>query len=460
MTPADRPRGENALDARRIAHGVLVRVEQGGAFANRALDTALSEAGVLDPRDAALATELVYGTLRRQIFIDHALSHFSRQPLLSLDAGVRALLRLGAHQLLHMRIPERAAVHATVELAKEVQRGRGVTYVNAVLRAVARDRSHILVPPASVDPGGFLSLSESFPRSLVEPLIEWKGFDRAAALLASLNHPAPLTIRVNSRKADRTAATQRLKAELGLDAMPTRFSPVGLTLAEAKTSVELLRPSDGAWQAQDEAAQLVSFFADPAPTARVLDACAGPGGKTSHLAEIMGDAGAIDAIDLHTARARAVEESARALGHASVKTHAADACLPLPFAPASGYDLVLVDAPCSGLGTVRRHPELKTRQAPEDIRRLAELQRKLLDNLARYVRLGGSLVYAVCTFTRDEGPAQIMSFLSRKPEFSRAPRPGGPVDWTELLDASGDLVTDPAHHGTDAFYAVRLVRRA
>jgi 16S rRNA (cytosine967-C5)-methyltransferase len=447
------------LDARRIAHRVLVRVEQDGAFANRALDAAISEAGTMDPRDTALATELVYGTLRRQVFIDHALKHFSKQPIAKLDVGVRALLRMGAHQLLHLRMPERAAVHATVELAKEIQKGRAVTYVNAVLRALVRERANILVPPASVDPIGFLSLSESFPPALVQALIDKRGFDATAALLAALNHSAPLTIRVNRRRATREAALHTLKLDFGLDALPTRFSPVGLTVEGAGATPVLLRPEGGSWQAQDEAAQLISFFVGPQAGQHVLDACAAPGGKSCHLAELMDDQGRVDAVELHSARVRDIETGARKLGLSIVSARAADATKKLPFAPAGGYDHVLLDAPCSGLGTIRRHPELKTRRAIEDVRRLAELQTKLLDNLALYVKPGGVLTYAVCTFTPEEGPQQIAAFLSRHPEFSRAPAPSGAVDWSPLLGPAGDLVVDPAHHGTDAFYAARLQRR-
>ncbi len=447
------------LDARRIALRALVRVEKDGAFANRAIDAGLAEAGRLDERDAALATELVYGTLRRQIFIDHALSHFSRQPLPALDFEVRALLRMGAHQVLHLRMPEHASVHSTVELSKEVQKGRATSYVNAVLRSLVRQRANILIPPASVDPAGHLSLSESFPRWLVEGLLASIGFDRTAALLASFNHPAPLTVRVNRRRNDRAAAAHAIKAQTGVDALPTRYSPDGLTLSATRVTTAILRPESGLWQAQDEAAQLVSFLAAPTPGMRVLDACAAPGGKTCHLAELMEDRGSIDALDVHSNKMRDIVDGACRLGLTSITPRAADATMPLPFAPQGGYDLVLCDAPCSGLGTIRRHPELKTRRTAEDVTRLAQLQAKLLDNLARYVRPGGILTYAVCTFTPEEGSAQIAAFLKRHPDFIRVSAPAGSVDWLPLLDRQGDMSVDPAHHGMDAFFAVRLQRK-
>jgi 16S rRNA (cytosine967-C5)-methyltransferase len=448
------------LEARRIAWIVLVRVEKGGAFANRALDAALAEAGQLDARDVALATELSYGTLRRQISIDHALQHFSKLPLGELDFDTRALLRLGAYQLLHLRIPERAAVHATVELAKEIRQGRPVKYVNAVLRALARERANILIPPASVDPEGHLSITESMPRWLAADCLARYGFEATRRLFDAMNHPAPLTLRVNRRTATRAEVQRQLERELGLVIGATRFSPAGLVVEEARAPAALLRPQEGRWQAQDEAAQLVGFFAGVRPGLRVLDACAAPGGKTCHLAELMDDQGVVDAVDIHAGKARDIATGAERLGLTIVRTHAADASGPLPFAPADKYDLVLADAPCSGLGTLRRHPELKLRRTEADVLRLAELQRRILDNVADYVRPGGVLVYAVCTFTRAEGEDQVAAFLGHHPDFSRAPPPAGPVDWTGLVDAAGDLVTDPARHGADAFYAARLVRKA
>jgi 16S rRNA (cytosine967-C5)-methyltransferase len=447
------------LESRRIAHTVLVRVEQGGAFANRALDAALSEAGVLDPRDVSLATELAYGTLRRQIGIDHALRHFSKRPLEELEPDTRALLRLGAHQILNLRIPDRASVHATVELAKEVRHGRPVPFVNAVLRSLARERANVLVPPAAIDPAGHLEVTESFPRWFVESLLAERPFDEVKALLASLNQPAPLNLRVNLRRGTRAEAQRLLSGTYGLDSLPTLHSPAGLVL-DALAPALLLRPEEGRWQAQDEAAQLVGFFAAPEPGMTVLDACAAPGGKTCHLAELMDDRGRVDAIDVHPNKVREVNEGARRLGLTIVRAEAGDATAPVPGAPVGGYDLVMADTPCSGWGTVRRHPELKTRRTAADTTRLAQMQSGILDNLAGVVKPGGVLVYALCTFTQEEGPRQVERFLARHPEFVRDAPPSGPVDFGPLTSAAGDLTLDPHRHGTDAFFAARLRRRA
>lgn len=447
------------LDARRIALEVLVRVEKGGAFANRALDAALSEAGRLDPRDVALATELTYGTLRRQVELDHALGLFSHQPLESLDFETRHLLRLGAYQILHLRVPDRAAVHETVELAKEYRNGRSATFVNAVLRSLLREKASLALPSPHTDPAGHLSLLESFPRWFVEYLIDWRGYDWTAQALKAANEPASLTVRVNRLRRTRDEAAFVVEALAGVSVEPTRHSPMGLVVAGARRPGDLVRPSEGLWQAQDEAAQLVGFLCAPKPGWKVLDACAAPGGKSCHLAELMDDEGLVDACDIHKGKLTDLAEGASRLGLTSVRTHAADASLPLPFAPDGGWDLALVDAPCSGLGTVRRHPELKLRRTLSDIERLAALQARILDNVAPLVRPGGILVYSVCTFTKEEGTEQVERFLARHPDYRRAPLPDG-IDWTPFLDERGDIETDPHRHGLDAFFAARLERRS
>lgn len=492
------------LEARRIAHTVLVRVDCDDAFANRTLDAALRSAGKLDPRDVALATELSYGSLRRQVTLDHMLAQVSKRPLSELDAETRALLRLGAYQILYTRIPTRASVHATVELAKEFHKGRASGFVNGVLRALLRKKDSIRISSASEDPVLNLSLEASVPRWLAKECIAWFGAERARSLLESLDTSAHMSLRVNRLRATRTEAAEDLERTLGLNSEEAPHSPHGLYCPQAKVSPDLLRPEHGKWQAQDEAAQLVGYFAAPTPGSVVLDACAAPGGKTCHLAELMNNEGHIDAVDIHQNKLSTILEGAARLGLDIVHTHAADASKPLNFAKAvverqGGYDLALIDAPCSALGILRRHPEIKGKRSEEDIARLAALQAKILRNVAALVKPAGVLVYAVCTMTPAEGPKQIERFLQENPEWRRQLPPGArpaeaseplssapksspddpaapalerspaidkPLDrkipspewWDTLLDANGDLVLAPDTHGTDGFYAARLVK--
>jgi 16S rRNA (cytosine967-C5)-methyltransferase len=439
------------MSARQIAFEVLRRVDEGGAYASRALDAALTGAGALDPREAGLATELVYGTLRRSLTLDAALAPHSRRPVGALDPSARVALRLGAYQLLFMGKPAHAAVGETVSLVKAVDHGRAAGYVNAVLRALARAPALPEPPPLSVDPAGHVALAEALPRWLAEEWVEWLGPEEALALARGMNQPAPLTVRSPARD----ALVERARAA-GLAAEPTRRSPDGVLLAG--TSVAALARAAGGlpFQVQDEAAQLVTLFAAGGlrgTRARVLDACAAPGGKAFHLAELLAPGSEVVAVELHPRKAEELAREAARRGLAGVRVVCADAARPIPGLEAGSFDAVLVDAPCAGLGTLRRHPELKLRRAPEDLARMAELQASVLAGVARYARPGAPVTYSICSLSRAEGPRVVEGAL--RSGLARARTDAVPSD---VLTGDGDFLTLPHRHGTDGFYAARLVR--
>ena len=446
-----------ATPARRIAAEVLMRVAQGGAFANLALDSALRQAGLLEPREAALATELTYGVLRWQLQLDRALSAHSDRALEDLDEPVRIALRVGAFELLHHeKVPARAAVNEAVELAKELKAARATGFVNAVLRRLSETRAAPEPPSREVDPAGHVAALTAHPRWMVERWSRWLGAQEAERLCAADQQQAPATVRVARRKATRAEAQQALAKE-GIESRPGKYSPDALILAAgAPPTLDIEGHEQGLFQAQDEAAQLVSLFAAPDPAARILDACAAPGGKACHLAEIA-ERGSVLAVDLHSRKANAIAEAARRLGLANLTARAADVLVPIPDVAQESFDLVLLDAPCSGLGTLRRHPEVKLRRTPDDVDRLAQLQARLLASVQRYVRPGGVLVYAVCTLTPEECDEQVQRFLASFPQFRPDPPPAGfPADCLER----GFLRTLPHRTGTDGFFAARLRRSA
>jgi 16S rRNA (cytosine967-C5)-methyltransferase len=443
--------------ARRIAGEVLMRVAQGGAFANLALDSALRQAGVLEPREVALATELTYGTLRWQLQLDRALAAHSDRAMDDLDEPVRVALRLGAFELLHHeKVPARAAVNEAVELAKELKAARATGFVNAVLRRLSETRASPPPPSAEVDPVGHVAALTSHPRWIVERWMRWLGRAEVEQLCRANQQQAPATIRVARRKATITRVQDLLRAS-GIESRPGRYSPDALILAEgAPPALDIEGHDQGLFQAQDEAAQLVSLFAAPGRAARVLDACAAPGGKACHLAEIASE-GSVLAIDLHARKAAAIGESARRLGLDNLEARAADATLPIPDVAFESFDLVLLDAPCSGLGTLRRHPEVKLRRTPEDVDRLAQVQARLLAAVQRYVRQGGVLVYALCTLTPEECDEQVERFLASFRHFElEPPPPSFPAECRER----DFLRTLPHRTGTDGFFAARLRRTA
>jgi len=446
-----------ATPARRIAAEVLMRVAQDGAFANLALDAALRQAGALELRETALATELTYGSLRWQLQLDRALAAHSDRALEDLDEPVRVALRLAAFELLHHgKVPAHAAVNEAVELAKELKAGRAAGFVNAVLRKLAETRAPPPPPSREVDPVGHVAALTAHPRWMIERWSRWLGPSEAEKLAEANQQQAAAVVRVARRRGTPRQAQEALQKS-GIESRQGKYSPDALVLASgAPPALDIEGHAQGLFQAQDEAAQLVSLFAAPDRSARILDACAAPGGKACHLAEIA-DQGSVLAVDLHARKASAIAETARRLGLENLEARAADVTVPIPDVPLDSFDLVLLDAPCSGLGTLRRHPEVKLRRTPEDVDRLAQLQTRLLASVQRYVRPGGLLVYAVCTLTPEECDEQVQRFLAAFPQF-RIERPpaGFPAD---CLDRDF-LRTLPHRTGTDGFFAARLRRTA
>jgi 16S rRNA (cytosine967-C5)-methyltransferase len=438
------------MSARSIAFEVLRRVEEGGAYASRALDAALAAAGALDPREAGLATELTYGTLRRALALDAALAPCSRRPLADLDPAARVALRLGAYQLLFLRTPPHAAVGETVALARKADHGRAAGYVNAVLRALARAPALPPAPPLESDPAGHVAAVEALPRWLAAEWVAWLGAEEALRLARAMNEPAPLCL----RSPRRDELLQRLRAA-GLQAEPAPRARTGLLLRSGSVEAAGRAAAGLPFQVQDEGAQLVGWLAAgelAGRRARVLDACAAPGGKAFHLAEILGAGSEVVAVEVHPRKAEVLRRDAAARGLESVQVICADATRTVAGLEPRSFDAVLVDAPCAGLGTLRRHPELKLRRRAEELSRFAALQSSLLESCLGYARPGAPVTYAVCSLSRAEGPDLVAPFLARG--LRRSPPPEGfPAD---VLSPEGDLLTLPHRHGADGFYAARL----
>ncbi|HSN89654.1 MAG TPA: transcription antitermination factor NusB, partial [Anaeromyxobacteraceae bacterium] len=291
------------MSARSIAFQVLRRVEEGGAFASRALDAALAEAGALEARESGLATELVYGTLRRALSLDAALAPHSRRPLAEVDPAARVALRLGAYQLLFLGTAAHAAVSESVALARSADHGRAAGFVNAVLRALARDPRLPAPPPLEADPAGHVAAAESLPRWIAEEWVAWLGAEEALSLARAMNGPAPLCL----RSPDRDGLVARARSA-GLAAAPAPRSPDGVVLSGAPVAA-LSRAAAGIpFQVQDEGAQLVTLHAAGAlrgSRARVLDLCAAPGGKAFHLAELLAPGSEVVAVEVHPRKAEA-----------------------------------------------------------------------------------------------------------------------------------------------------------
>jgi 16S rRNA (cytosine967-C5)-methyltransferase len=443
--------------ARDVAREVLHRTGRGGGFVAGELDAALRTAN-LEPRDRALATELVYGVLRHRSRIDAALEAHTRRPLRKAPPAVLDVLRVGAYQLIFLdRVPAHAAVDDAVHAARRHGGPRIGGFVNGVLRALGRAGEPSL-PDRERQPRAWIERACSLPAWLADALAAAVAPDELAAAAEAMTAAAPLYLRVNRLRVTAVELRARLLADHpDLIIGDTPLCPDALALEGLGDPERSRSFRDGWWTVQDLGAQLVSHLAGAGAEARILDACAGVGGKATHLAELRGGGAGIEAVDVSERKLARLDDTARRLGLKGLLTRVAD----VADDPGDGpWDAVLLDAPCTGLGVLRRHPEAKWRVGPDDVTRLAALQARMLDALAPRVAPGGVLVYAVCTFTDAEGPAQVRAFLDRHPTFERAAPPPGPVPWSQVLDADGQLRTWPHRHGADAFFAVRLRRRA
>jgi 16S rRNA (cytosine967-C5)-methyltransferase len=423
--------------------GVLARVAATDAYLNVVLDAALDEAALRDPRDAGLATELCYGTSRRQATLDAVLAGFSDRRLETLEDVVLAALRLGAYQLFHTRVPRHAAVADTVQALKDAGMERAAGFVNAVLRKVAALPG--LPPPPPGSEAAQLAYTHSHPEWLVARWLQHFGPARTTAMLAADNEAPALAVRANTTRVSRDELVAQL-SEAGVACRPTALSPVGVVLESPGRVEDLYGFAEGLFQVQDEAAQLVTVYAQVPPGARVLDACAAPGGKACHLAQTA----RVTAVELHANKLPKMATEAKRLG-LTLAMQVLDASKPLP-ASWSDFDVVFVDAPCSGLGTLRRHPELRWRRQEADLAGLAALQRTILTACEAAVRPGGLLVYAVCTTEPLEGADQVELFLRSHPEYTSEP----PSGLGQLPLSQGYLRTLPGPEGLDGFFAARL----
>jgi 16S rRNA (cytosine967-C5)-methyltransferase len=462
---APRAGGACGVDARAIALRVLERVSEAGAYADLALRGELARTA-LAPRERALATELAYGTLRWRGHLDFLLAAVLRRPLAELEPRVRELLRLGAYQLAFCdRIPDAVAVSESVRLAHAAGVGRAAGLANAALRRLARERATLLPPALAEDPVGHLVHALSVPPWVAARWVAALGAEEAAALAGALNQPAPRTVRANRRRGSRDALLRELRARFP-DAAPCRFAPDGVRLVGPGDPVRDPAFLEGRMTVQDEASQLVVELLDPQPGECVLDACAAPGAKATAIAERVGPAGRVVAVDRHERRLALVARDAARLGLAHISTVCADATRGLPAAPAGGgYARILVDAPCSGLGAWRRNPDARWRATPDAPARLAAVQGAILRRAADRLAPGGTLVYSTCTLAPEENEAVIDALLAERPALRRAAPETLPAVLTRtrdaapdapLLDAQGALRTLPHRHDADGFFAVRL----
>ncbi|XMB29064.1 16S rRNA (cytosine(967)-C(5))-methyltransferase RsmB [Paenibacillus sp. BR2-3] len=445
--------------AREVALDVLVRVDEQGAYSNLLLNSSLQKAG-LSREDSGLATELVYGTISRMNTLDYVLEKFVAKGIAKLQPWVRSLLRLSLYQILYLdRIPSHAAVNEAVNISKK--RGhQGISgMVNGVLRSVLR-AGELPVLPKDLSESERVSIQHSHPLWMVQRWMDEYGAETAEAICAANNEPPAVSVRVNTTMISRERLLNEM-LEQGLQASASEVSPYGIVIRGGGNLALSTWYRDGFLSIQDESSMLVAEAVAPEPGMRVLDCCAAPGGKTAHMAELMKDEGYIFANDLHQHKARLISEQAQRLGLESIVTGSGDAMDLVNTCESSSFDRILLDAPCSGLGVIRRKPDLKWRKEPEDVASIAALQRVLLESVSKLLKPGGVLVYSTCTTEQAENGDIVSSFLEQSPDFT-AITFTSPL-WDRLQDTAlgiGEGIQIlPHHYGSDGFYIARLQRR-
>jgi len=437
--------------ARETAVKVLSEVHADGAYANVALAKALREQK-LSEQDRRFVTELVYGTVKAGGTLDWILSRYAKNPIQKMHPAVREILRLGLYQLFYLdKVPASAACNTSVELAKKLAPRRLSGFVNAVLRTAVREPERAAFPKEK--PDVYLALASQHPLWFVRRWIKELGAEETEKLTAFDNTQAPLCLRANTLRVTREELLQQLEAG-GAVCEPSAWAPEGIVVRK-HGALDAMKPlQDGLAQVQDESSMLVAQVLDPRPGEFIIDCCAAPGGKSTHIAQKMRDEGRILAGDIYDHKIARIEENAKRLGITILEAEKIDA-REIGGEYEEMADRVLVDAPCSGLGVLRRKPDARWRKSAKEIRKLPELQMAILESAARAVKPDGILVYSTCTIEQAENADVVRAFLAKHPEFYieragaflPAPHGHGNEDMVQLY---------PQRDGTDGFFIARM----
>jgi len=433
---------------RELALEALREIWQGGRKPKDVLEE-VSES--MDKRDRAFLMELVYGVVRFRDTLDWVLAKLLKKPS-GLSRDTLNNLRLAAYQILFMRVPPWAAVNEAVEIEKKLGRPE---VVNAVLRSLLRVPEAERLNFDTIREKGavpFIALRTSHPRWLVKRWVHRFGEEEAIRLAEANNRVPPLTLRVNTLKTTRDELIDRL-AGMDIRGEPTSLSPDGVTLRDFHPDKHLWDMKDF-FMVQDEASQLISFFLDPRPGERILDACAAPGGKSTHIAQLMQDRGKIVAVESDKKRMGRLRENIGRLGLSSVTAVQVDI---LEYSVKEPFDRILLDAPCSAMGVIRRNPDVKYRHKPQDLMRFKANQLDILRHVSKFLKLGGIMVYSVCSTEPEEGEDVIKEFLKESGDFYII---DASLRFLKGLMKNGFLRTYPHVHHMDGFFGVRLCRKA
>jgi 16S rRNA (cytosine967-C5)-methyltransferase len=452
------PKPHKAPTARQTALQTLYAIEAQQAYTDVALRQALHHSA-LERRDRAFVTECVYGVLRWQGRIDWLLAQVYQRPLALLTPWIRNALRLGVYQCLWMTgVPHRAAVYETVELARRFGHAGTARLVNGVLRTLLRQYSTYALPDAATQPATHLAIAFSHPEWLVTRWLQRYGWERTRAICEANNRPGGVTLRSNTLRLTPEALAQRLHREGLQHTTLSSYAPAGLVVHGTDRLDALPSYREGLFQVQDEGAMLVAPLCDIRPGQDVLDACAAPGGKTTHMAQLLHNTGRVLACDVHRGRLRMLQNNAQRLGLSNIMAVVADTAQAVPVQGC--VERVLIDAPCSGFGVLRRRPDMKWRKTLADLSAMQALQLQLLHTLHHILAAEGLLVYSVCSNEPEETHEVVRRFLAAHPQMQLVAVPETLVQRLPVPSATpGTLDLTPEQWHTDGVFVARFLRK-
>lgn len=442
--------------ARDTAVRIVYRVLREGGYSNIAVKQELDESR-LGRLDKALVTEIVNGTLRNLARIDWIKSRFIKKT--DIEPWIEDIIRCGIYQIIFLdRVPDSAVCNESAELARSHGHEGTVKFVNGVLRNISRNKDKLEYPDKEKNYIKYLSVYYSHPEWMVKKFVKDYGKEFTVALLTADNETPPFTIRCNSLKTNRLELISLLTAE-NIECREGSFNPEAISIRGTSSIEGRESFQKGYYQVQDESSMLVAHVVDPRPGDSVLDICSAPGGKTTHIAELMGNDGRIVARDIHPHKLKLVEENCKRLGVKIVETELFDATK-FDEGSIGRFDRVLLDAPCSGLGVIRRKPDLRWKKEPDNFMELYVLQGKMLDLASRYVKPGGKLIYSTCTINKMENMSVVKNFLSAHPDYDLESLEGLiPEALVSDNARKGWLELFPNTHGTDGFFIARIGKR-
>lgn len=442
--------------SRELAYEVIFEIVENGAYANICLDKALFSCN-LSQADKRLATEIVYGTVKYLKHLNHVISFYVTRDLKITDKSARIILQMSAYQLLFMdRVPAHAIINDGVDLIKKLEKEHLASFINGTLRSLAREECFVIWPNKK-NKTKYLATYYSFPEWIIDIFMMRGKAKGAEAMCKYFNAPSALWVRTNTLKIDRESLIKHLN-DVGVETIVSKKTDEGLLLRLNTSLRELDDFKKGNFIVQDESSMLVAPALAPKKGERILDVCAAPGGKTTHIAALMENKGEVIAGDIHEHRLGLIEANAKKLGLSIIKPMKLDATK-LPSQWNDSFNKVLVDAPCSGLGVLNRRADSRLRKHRYQIAELVGIQEKILEEAARVLKVGGTMIYSTCTMTKEENEKQVMRFLENHPNFTLDT--ALPSYWKNVQGAESGMKQFLPHlDGVDGFFIARLVKNA